>query len=146
MHYPNKKYKLMVVGVSVSIFIISLTQTAFCVADSSEPNWPAFLAFLTGWLGIYGAGVSWAANPCLLFAWVMMVKRPKYAAIASFIALLLALLFLAFKRIMIDEAGHMGDIVGLAPGYYLWVSSMLISFIGAIIFWRIENQVTQEKQ
>lgn len=133
----------MVVGVSVFIFIISLTQTAFCVADANETNWPAFLAFLTGWLGIYGAGVSWAANPCLIFAWVKMVKRPKQAAIASSMALLLALLFLAFKRIMIDEAGHMGDITGLASGYYLWVSSMFVSFVGALIFWRIENRVTQ---
>ena len=139
--YPNRKAKRIITIASILLLAVALTQPAFYVGEETHTPWSSAAAFFFGWFGVFccKAGISWLANLCLVSAWLNMKGNPQRASIASFLAIIFALTFLMAKTIMVDEAGHMGGITGLAPGYYLWIASMVVCLAGAIAMWIMEN-------
>ncbi len=97
---------------------------------------------LLGWMGMLagGAGFCWLANPLIFAAWILY-KREKTSLILSGIALFIAISFTFFDSIMINEAGHYGDISKYLSGYYLWLLSIL-SFFSANLYIRLQAKRT----
>ena len=118
-----------VLFISISLFVISLTQHAYCTEGSCVP---AFGAFLTGWTAFYMAGpmLTWFANPMLFVAWSTIGRRPVTSLIFSMLALITMLSFLFFKTIYNHQDEWESQIVAYKPGYWLWVLSALSILIG----------------
>jgi len=79
-----------------------------------------------------GAGVAWLANPLLLITWILLLRNNKFALLLSIFATLLSLSFLGIDEVPINEAGGIEKIIKIEIGYWLWLFSCLITFIGSI--------------
>ena len=119
--------------ISISIFVLSLIPDAYCYNDCSSSSNGLFL-FLFGWIGSFfgGAGLCWLANPLIIFSWILY-KTEKESIILSGIASVIAGSFLIFDKIIIDEAGHYGEINEYLIAYQLWLLSIVVFFIGNLI-------------
>ena len=140
-YYPYKKAKLVVVGISVVLLLFSFTQPAFYIAREDH-EWSGVGAFFFGLFGplLCTSGVSWLANPALVFAWVKLRKTPKVSVVASFVALPIAGFFATCHTVMVNEAGGMAGITGLEPGYYLWIASISAWFVGSVVIYVLEQR------
>jgi hypothetical protein len=126
----NMVKRYLIPTISIVIFITSLTQNDFCTTRSCGDS---IASFISGFIGVFmgGATISWLANPLLFVSWGCFLSRSiKTSLIISLLALLLSLSFLTFKEVMVDEAGHMGQIISYQAGYWLWVLSALTMVIG----------------
>ena len=137
------KLKKGILNLSILVFAISLTQECYCTSDSCGNS---AMALIVGPLGLCfgGAGFSWLANPLLCIAWFSFRKKSLNTVITSMISLALMLSFLFFKQIISDEEGNYSTIVGYQLGYWLWLLSGGIMFIGSIsIFYgsRVNNSL-----
>ena len=119
--------------ISIGLFIIALTQCAYCTTSICRPGYDAFicgalLGFLMG-----GGAITWLANPFLFIAWISAKKNPTLSLVASLAAALIALSFLFFHGVADDEAGHINSIISYKLGYWLWLSSAAIILTGNVI-------------
>ena len=127
----------MVLILSMFLFLASLTQYAYLTEGGSNDGGDrAFVLLLFGWLGTLttGAGISWLANPLLIISWITFYKKKKIALPLSIGAMVMAASFLFFKSIITDEAGNEHAIIGYCAGYWLWLSSCIVCFTGALIY------------
>jgi hypothetical protein len=74
---------------SAAVFIVSLTQTGFVIADPVFENEevPGVGLLAVGWAAMIFEGVSWRVFPCVVVAWVFAcMKRYVAAVIAALLA------------------------------------------------------------
>lgn len=139
---------------SVTFYICSLTQTAYCTNDCKS----SLMVLLIGLLGILteigaiasfiidkingqsntinndiGATFTWLANPIILFSLIIIRHNKRIALFLSTISSILILLFLVFNNVIDNEAGHYSKVTELKLGYWLWLFSSLIILIGSLI-------------
>lgn len=129
------KMNLFFIISSILIFGLSLTQNAYTTDFAGGTKTTSRLALLTGWLGIIGfqaVCLSWLANPLLIVTWILQRNQSKYALYTSILALILMISFLFFKKIMVNEAGHYGNIISYHLGYGLWLTSGILMVIASI--------------
>jgi hypothetical protein len=139
-----KRWKAVVIIISLLLLLLSFTQPAYCIDHSDDPWANSFLVFIIGWLGIcIGPAVSWLANPLLILTYFLFAAKPKYAFITGILSFAAALSFLCFSNIMCDEAGHFAKITGYGSGYWLWVCSTFTAAAGSgiVYFKTINNMV-----
>jgi hypothetical protein len=81
--------------------------------------------------GFFSMNISWYANPSLLIS-LLQLKRGNYkkALTYSSLSVLLALSFLLNERIIVNEGGGKSEIIAYGLGYWFWLSSLVINFIG----------------
>lgn len=88
---------------------------------------------LVGWLGLFMGYFEWIANPLLLTAWICLwIRKPGYAASFAAGACAIAVAFVFRDKILINEAGHIGKVISLDAGYWLWVASTATTLASAI--------------
>ena len=123
---------------SVTFFLISLTQMSFCANGRCQND--GLTNLLMGWFTIfmlYPIGMVWLANPILFFSWIIFNKKLKTSLVSSVISLLLMLSFLLFDKVVNNEAGIPEKITSIKLGYWLWVSSAFIMVLGnAFLFYK----------
>ncbi|MBP6430517.1 MAG: hypothetical protein KA319_02025 [Ferruginibacter sp.] len=117
---------------SLFFYIFSLFTNCFCTTQLCRTS---LEALLTGWLAMLtgGAAISWLANPFLFTAWILIFKNKNIAWLFSLLASIFSLLFLMFDTIIENEAGTVNPILNIGIGYWLWLSSCLVSFFGICI-------------
>ena len=109
---------------SIGVYLISLSQPIFSEASVKyeQEGYRGIIGLLVGWIPLLKgelAALSWLANPLLFASWIIF--RCKWSAeLLSYAATFFALLFLLFEE-------H------YAIGYFLWLSSCILSSIGAFI-------------
>jgi len=132
----NNITRNILLALSIALYIASLTQPAYCTDERCADSAAVALA---GSLGFFlsMAGATWLANPLLIASWIVAHKNPKASLITSLLATVLSLLFLCFSTIMDNENGTSVNITDVKAGYWLWVTSMAVMFIGnAAIYYR----------
>lgn len=129
-----KSERIIILVLSVVFFMASLTQPICTIGNSSsDDQMIGFMALLLGWMDLFGPGISWIANPLLFLCFVFLLSNKiKTTLILSFLSVCFSLSFLLFSTIYVDEGGHKGPIAERNIGYWLWVSSCAIVFIGAL--------------
>jgi hypothetical protein len=133
---------------SIGIFVCALTQKCYCTSSSCGQS---ILALFLGTIGIAfgGAALTWFANPLLIASW-LITKKPKASLICSLFALMLSLSFLLFKNVVSDEGGNYSSIVSYQLGYWLWVTSSSMMFIGNCLAYflrqKSETEILIERQ
>src|SRR5207247_571555 len=93
---------------------------------------------LCGWGGLFQGVLSWLANPAIVAGWLTMMsnlrKAPQFAIAYTTLSLVFALSFLFYREIDQTGMGMAPDrIGGYGLGYWLWVTSTAIAFVGSIV-------------
>ena len=118
------------------MLLISLTQNAYFTTGMNESVGSfGLVAFLFGWMGLSGAGVSWLANPLLIISWILLFRNSKVSLILSGLALFFAFSFLGFKEVIVNEGGGKSEIIAYGNGYWLWLSSCGLNLMGNLIIY-----------
>lgn len=123
--------KRAVLSVSIGLFISSLFFDAYCTEHGCKSS---LGALLLGWFGMLlgGSGLVWIANPLLFTTWMLLARNKRSSWVVSFLASVAALSFLFFHNATENEAGHFSSILKVGFGYWLWLSSCLITLIGSL--------------
>jgi hypothetical protein len=129
--------KRSTISISALLLLLSLTQNAYYVTGMEESAGSlGLLAFLLGWMDVFGAGISWLANPILLFSWLLLgAGNFKASLIAGIAAVVFSLSFMLFDEIIANEGGGKSEILAYGTGYWLWLSSCGINLIGNLILY-----------
>jgi hypothetical protein len=115
------------VYLTVVIYLASLFFPACYLGESREPQSSVEL-LVSGPFGIFVGAFAWYAN---LFLWIALAKAQKSISILfSSIALVLAISFFFYKRIMYIDLDFQKDITSIGWGYFLWVLSISIFLVG----------------
>ncbi len=131
-----KKNRIMksILIISILIFAVSLTQKTYCLDGLC--GYRGISDLLIGWLGVwYGkiGSTAWLANPFLLTAWIFLMRKPKLALLFSILSFGFAFHFYFQDSMIKNEAGHIGKITAYKTGYWLWLASIIMIFIGSVI-------------
>jgi hypothetical protein len=129
-----KTTRTVTLSISIGLFAISLTQKCYCTDSSCGDS---IAVVFVGALGVImgGACLAWLANPALVTSWMFVKKKPTLSLIMSVAALLISLSFLLFDKIVDNEGGGSSKIISYRAGYWLWVSSAFVMFIGNLIMY-----------
>lgn len=127
-----KNLRKLILFLSLLAFVISLTQNCYCTTNDCSSS---IGALLFGFFGILSGVVSWFANPALLYSWIH-IKDNEKSTMLSFLALFLAGIFLIYRKVGSDEAGHTSEIISYELGYWLWLFSIGITFFGNLLIGR----------
>ncbi len=130
-----KILKLVLLLLCISLFIVSLFLLPFTIEGDNPKPWPIGLwCFLLGWLTVAnGAGISWLANPFLILSWFMFHRNIKTTIWLSAFAVFFCFSFMFFHEVVTNGAGLTKKITGIGIGYYVWLSSSVITFVSTII-------------
>jgi hypothetical protein len=129
---------------SLVLFLASLTQNGFCLLSHStnECNGaPGWSLVALGWLQILVisevgpfVALAWLANPFLVAAWTCLLSSRRTAALVlAAISGLLALSFLLGRSAQISEGGGPDPITSYGAGYWLWLGSIGLAFLSAVL-------------
>jgi hypothetical protein len=147
-----KKVDIFIFSTSIVLFLISLTQEAYCTYQCKE----SLGVFLSGGLGVFlelgalmdrllntntvgkvdykiGATFSWLANPALIIAWLTYKESKTTSLVFTILSLALMLSFLMFDKVIDNEAGHYNKIISYRSGYWLWLCSSGVLAAGALV-------------
>jgi hypothetical protein len=153
----QKKIKTIIIIGSLILFVISLTQVGITVDQQGYPiipepgvsyskdnavaeEFPSLNMFLMGSTAIIGGGalewLIWFANPLSLLTIFLLFNNNSFSRLTSIAALILALSFSFWKKILANEGGGMTDILSFELGYKLWCGSILFLTIGVFYYFR----------
>jgi hypothetical protein len=162
----EKNITKLTIIIATTLFIVSLTQTAYCTNDCKS----SFMVLLIGLLGILteigaiasfileklnghsssisneiGATFTWLANPIILFSLFIFNHSKRTSLVLSIISTILILLFMAFDKVLDNEAGHYSKITELKLGYWLWLLSSLTILTGSLTILKLTKLDNERK-
>lgn len=146
------KVKTYFLIISLTVFILSLTQTALTYNDfDGQKTHSSFALLLMGGLAILGGGtlewLTWLANPIYFSALILFYKSDKKSIKLSILATIIALSFISWKEILAAESGRTAAIERLNAGYWLWTFSQIILSIGTIYYFtQLNNKNINENK
>ncbi len=128
--------KVILLSLCSLIYIASLCFPVFDPAEGDATYILGVIALLFGW-GNY----PWFANPLLVVAYVFLFKRRYEAAlILSGLGFVLGLSTLLIDEIPRDGSGRMTTVDGYGLAFYLWMASLLLTFIGTFLYYLIHQR------
>jgi hypothetical protein len=127
----KSKFKSFILITAFGLFTISLFSPAFCTKSETILG---IFAFLFGWFNLINGGIAffWLANPLLIIAWILISKNRKSAWIISLMATIVSLLFMKYNFLTVSQVTQINSIVEIKQGYWFWLSSCVITFIGSL--------------
>jgi hypothetical protein len=129
----------IVLGLSLILFILSLTQTAFLIDREEDPSAysDSLTLFLLGWMSFLGGAfipfIIWLANPLFFLSIYLTIRNNQKALYASIGSTVLAFIFSQLKTIMTSESGSSSIITERGLGFKLWFTSFAILTVGLLI-------------
>jgi len=135
----KKKIKIIIIILSLLIFILSLSQNAMKTSEVDGIKYFSSIStFVSGGFGILGGAfyewLIWLANPVFFVAIILLIKEKKKSIYLGIIAIITGLYFTTWEEILANEGGRKVPIISLELGYWLWIISMIVFTIGAIIY------------
>jgi hypothetical protein len=123
------------VVLSALLYLGALAFPGFYVVQGTEDPKPWIEGF---WLLVFGPFallqgiVAWIANPLLVAAWIALWKRKRGLGLFFALAgMVFALTFFLNHRF--HDGSQMNSIVHAAIGYWLWLASLGVVAIGAVL-------------
>jgi hypothetical protein len=154
-HAENKTTRILkysIMSISVAIFILSLTQKALSYSAYNGPgDYYSIDLFIMGPTAIaaslWAEWFVWWANPLYFLGLVLFYQSDIRSKKFTLAATLIALSFLLWKRIAINEGGGQATIETLHAGYWLWIVALSVSTVGIFrYFKKIKKIVTLNRQ
>jgi small-conductance mechanosensitive channel len=162
----EKNITKLTIIIAITLFVVSLTQTAYCTNDCKS----SLMVLLIGLLGILteigaianfiferlnghsssisneiGATFIWLANPIIIFSIFIFYYNKRISLVFSIISTILILLFMAFDKVIDNEAGHYSKITELKLGYWLWLLSSVTILIGSLTILKLTKLNNERK-
>lgn len=124
--------------ISFLLYIFALQQDCFLIDPKRPHAMPTFAIVVLGFFAVFGGEISWLANGCLVGAWMMMRwQHDGYGGIgfaSASLLLALSFLFRVGGSIMTPDGGGVTkEIVGVGPGYWLWILSIVVTLAGSVV-------------
>ena len=117
---------------SIACYIISLCVPAFY--DAKPQAWLGIVALISGVFGLFSGFYCWLANPLIMAVWIAaLTKRPLPVICGASLGCVLSLSFLRHHSIMVDGSGTTAPIVGLGPGFWLWLLAPLLMVVYGLL-------------
>lgn len=135
----SKIGKIFFIGLSISLFMFSLFRNCYLVDNKETVGSFGLVAFLLGLFNASQSFVVWFANPLYSYSIVLFFLNNKKSVVFSFLALILGLSFLFLDKVIINEGGTQGQVVGYLSGYWHWISSMAVLFLGSLLYFLDQN-------
>ncbi len=131
------KIRLYLLVLSLILYGISLTQNGFATMPSSGKS-PGLGIVVFGALGLGSSEMAnkvWLASPLLWLSWAGLLEPTGFFTICSGLAAFaVAGSFLFCSRVSVSEAGGAGYLIkSYDLGYWLWLISILCSFLSGIV-------------
>lgn len=130
-HILNKNsFYWLVLVISIVLYSISFVLPALLLKES---YFLGSYLFKMGWYGIFVLNFSWYANPIYYFSIIAYFQKNFTSARNK---AFIALVFGSFSLITNDwySGGNVLNIIeGVGIGFYIWMLSFLIIFIGSLI-------------
>jgi hypothetical protein len=130
---------LAVIGLAFFLLLLACALPALVMSrgGGAEESWPGIQVLGLGWMGPLIGQLGWYANlPAGLALPFLLFRRCFIAAGILAVSLLLSLHTLALfhQEIPANEGGVGPPYVlqRLGPGFYLWVASLLVLFLGSL--------------
>jgi hypothetical protein len=132
---------------SVALFLLSLSQTAFCLDPTGRQGHPAHECYY-GWVplvwGIFALHTSWAnltwlANPAVILAWLIVLARRRIASVVlGVIAVAAAAAFPFASDVSVYTASALqpASLLSVELGYWLWLASTAAALAAAFMLFR----------
>jgi hypothetical protein len=141
---PSVWRRWLIPRISIALYFVACLVPAL---GFDKRTWSGFEALFMGTIGILTGQFAALANPLLFAAWPLLgLGRLNWGRLCCVAALALAATtFTVFSQdVPMDEGGvnHM-RLQRLLPGFYLWISSMLVALIGS---WWIPAKETSKLQ
>lgn len=111
------------IAITLLLFLSSLGFNAMYLAGDGRLH--ALQALLYGPWGLVFGLYGWFANPLLGLAILLHRRRRWVSLVCGLAALYLALASLGIERLPDSRSYEFVDLVHFAPGYYLWLLSIL---------------------
>src|SRR6058998_1091754 len=78
--------------------------------------------------------LAWFANPLFLASIILLsLNRSRMALATSTASVILAATTFLIQKAPFNEAGHMANVVGYGPGFYLWIASISVIFVTSVL-------------
>ena len=111
------------------LFLSSLGFNTLILSQGDSSFLIGFVCLLFGF-----SYVAWFANPLFLLSVVLLLlNRSGMALATSAASVILATTTFLIHKAPFNEAGHMADVVGYGPGFYLWIASMFVIFVTSVL-------------
>ncbi|MES2510823.1 MAG: hypothetical protein V4625_12900 [Pseudomonadota bacterium] len=122
---------------SVLLYLGALALPGFYVVQGTEGAKPwieGFWLLVFGPLALFQGLVAWLANPCLFVAWFLFFKKSYVKSfVLSLVGLGFASSFLLSQGARFHDGSGMNTIGRNALGYWLWVASLAVASISAVL-------------
>ena len=111
------------------LFLSSLGFNTLILSQGDSSFLIGFVCLLFGF-----SYVAWFANPLLLLSVVLLLlNRSGMALATSAASVILATTTFLIHKAPFNEAGHMADVVGYGPGFYLWLASISAILLASVL-------------
>jgi len=148
---PSMIVPRLLVALSLTLYVISLTQNTFCVSSGCD-KWLGWGVLLNGWIepaAIRQVGpfvaLAWLANPCVGVTWVCAFTGNRFLAmIFGSAGFLFGIAFLLGRYVLVSASGAGYRITGYAAGYWIWIAGLAVA-LGAAIGSRDRNGACGER-
>lgn len=124
--------KRILVALTLLLYLGSLALPAFDLEQGDDGYYLGLVLVLFGALNL---DPRWLANPLWIIGMACLWKKRRLAALLTLAAAsILSLLCLSYVGTSIAQnaSGTKTTILGMGPGYYLWLSSLLVATALAI--------------
>jgi hypothetical protein len=131
----RRRWTMLAIGLSIACFTASLFLPALILGGGRNDSYSGLSLFIMGPLGPLDAVFAWYANPFLPLMYVLLWKRRyRWVLWSEVVCLGLALTTLWMGRIPLDERPTYGLICSYGPGFYLWLTSLAIPGVAALLW------------
>jgi hypothetical protein len=112
--------------------VLFLSSLGFKTLLLSHGNSSFLLGFVCLLFGF--SYLAWFANPLFLVSIILLsLNRSGMALATSTASLVLAATTFLIQKAPFNEAGHMANVVGYGPGFYLWIASICVILLKSIL-------------
>jgi hypothetical protein len=112
--------------------VLFLSSLGFKTLLLSHGNSSFLLGFVCLLFGF--SYLAWFANPLFLVSIILLsLNRSGMALATSTASLVLAATTFLIQKAPFNEAGHMANVVGYGPGFYLWIASICVILLTSVL-------------
>jgi hypothetical protein len=133
-------FRIAGIVLATVLFLLSLGFNTLKLSQGDSSFLLGFVCLLFGF-----EYLAWLANPFFLVSIILLsLNRSRVALATSTVSVILAATTFLIQKAPFNEAGHMANVVGYGPGFYLWIASMSVIFVTSVLsttLWKAKRSI-----
>jgi hypothetical protein len=117
------------IALAAVLFLSSLGFKTLLLSHGDSSFLLGFVCLLFGF-----SYLAWFANPLFLVSIILLsLNRSGMALATSTASVILAATTFLIQKAPFNETGHVANVVGYDPGFYLWIASMCVVLLTSVL-------------